>query len=276
MKVLIAGGAGYIGLHVAVELLEHGHEAVLLDNFSRAAPGAPAALGGLAGRAVPFVRGDLRDENLLDAVFRDGGFDAVMHFAAFKAVGESVENPLRYYANNATGTVCLLKPMAAHDVRMLVFGSSACVYCDSHEPLAETDPVAPSNPYGRVKLFEEDMLRDLYASDPQWRISILRYFNAVGAHPSGSIGEDPSWPTGNLLPLIGRVALGGHERLEVFGDDWPTPDGTCVRDYLPADAGQLDLQLSPAFGRRHPSARRYPCGRSQRPALHRCAEALDG
>ena len=233
MKVLLTGGAGYIGLHTAIELLESGHEVVLLDNFSNAAPGAVAALAEVVNRAVPFVRGDVRDEDVLDGVFGDGGFDAVMHFAAFKAVGESVENPLRYYGNNAAGTVCLLERMAAHGVRTLIFSSSATVYRESPKLLAETRPTVPSSPYGRTKLFEEEMLRDLHAADPQWRISILRYFNAVGAHLSGLVGEDPTRKSGNLLPCICRIALGrGERQLEVFGDDYPTPDGTCVRDYL--------------------------------------------
>lgn len=232
MKILITGGAGYIGLHTAAALLEDGHETVLLDNFSNAAPGAPAALAELVDRAVPFVRGDIRDGHLLDGVFEGAGFEAVMHLAGLKSVGESVASPLRYYANNVAGTVSLLERMAAHGVRTLVFSSSATVYRASPEPFTETRPKEASSPYGRAKLFEEDMLRDLYASNRQWRISILRYFNAVGAHPSGLIGEDPTRPSVNLLPRICRAALGQGERLEVFGDDWPTPDGTCVRDYL--------------------------------------------
>ena len=232
MKVLITGGAGYIGLHTAAELLENGHEVVLLDNLSNAARGAIPALSGLVNRAVPFERGDVRDEEFLDAVFDEGRFDAVMHLAALKAVGESVKDPLRYYSNNAAGTVCLLQRMAAHGVKTLIFSSSATVYRESPELLAETHSTEPSSPYGRAKLFEEEILRDLHAADPEWRISILRYFNAVGAHPSGLIGEDSTRTSGNLLPCIGQVVLGRVERLEVFGDDYLTPDGTCVRDYL--------------------------------------------
>ena len=232
MKVLVTGGAGYIGLHAAAALLENGHEAVLLDNLSNASPGATSALAGLAGRTAPFLKGDVRDSSFLDGVFEGGGFDAVMHLAALKSVDESVENPLRYYANNMAGTVSLLQRMAAHGVRTLIFSSSATVYRDSPELLTETLPTEPSSPYGRVKLFEEEILRDVHAADPEWRISILRYFNAVGAHPSGLIGEDPTRTSTNLLPRIGQVALGLRERLEVFGDDNPTPDGTCVRDYL--------------------------------------------
>ena len=232
MKILITGGAGYIGLHTAAELLKNGHEVVLLDNLSNAVPAAVSALSALVERAVPFVRGDIRDEEFLDAVFEEGGFDAVMHLAALKAVGESVKDPLRYYSNNATGTVCLLQRMAAHGVKTLIFSSSATVYRESPDLLTETHPTEPSSPYGRTKLFEEAVLRDLFAADPDWRISVLRYFNAVGAHPSGLIGEDSTRMSGNLLPCIGQAALGRVERLEVFGDDYSTPDGTCVRDYL--------------------------------------------
>ena len=232
MRILVTGGAGYIGLHTAAELLANGHEPILLDNFSNSSQGAPSALAALAGRAVPFVEGDVRDDDVLDGVFEDGNVDAVMHFAAFKAVGESVEEPLRYYANNAMGTVRLLERMAAHGVRTLIFSSSATVYHDSPAPLTERCPTQPSSPYGRAKLFEEEVLRDLRAASPDWRICVLRYFNAVGAHPSGLIGEDPTRASGNLLPRIGQVAVGRRKRLEVFADDYPTPDGTCVRDYL--------------------------------------------
>ena len=232
MKILVTGGLGYIGLHTAVELFANGHQAVLLDNCSNASAGALPALAALAGRSVPFVHGDVRDDETLDSLFEDGGFDAVVHFAALKAVGESVREPLRYFANNVNGTVCLLERMAAHDVNTLIFSSSATVYRESCEALTETHPTGPSSPYGHAKLFEEEVLRDLYAANPDWRISILRYFNAVGAHPSGRIGEEATRKSGNLLPRIGQVALGLRESLEVFGDDYSTPDGTCVRDYL--------------------------------------------
>ena len=231
MKVLVTGGLGYIGLHTAVELLENGHEAVLLDNCSNAFLRALPALAGLIKQSVPFVHGDVRDDDILDGVFEDGCFDAVVHLAALKAVGESARDPLRYFANNVVGTICLLERMAAHDVKTLIFSSSATVYRGSCEPLTETHPTGPSSPYGRAKLFEEKMLRDLHAANPDWRISILRYFNAVGAHASGRIGEDPTRAS-NLIPRIGQVALGLRESLDVFGVDYPTPDGTCVRDYV--------------------------------------------
>ena len=232
MKILVTGGLGYIGSHTALELLAAGHEAVLLDNFSNASPGVLSAVAGLAGRSVPFVEGDVRDGGFLEGVLEDGEFDAVMHFAALKAVGESAADPLRYYSNNAAGTICLLERMAARCVKTLIFSSSATVYRASPEPLTESCPTKPSSPYGRSKLFEEEVLRDLYAANPDWRIAILRYFNAAGAHPSGRIGEDPAQTSGNLLPRIGLAALGREEQLEVFGGDYPTPDGTCVRDYI--------------------------------------------
>ena len=232
MKILVTGGLGYIGSHTTLELLAAGHEAVLLDNFSNASPRVLSAIAGLAGRSVPFVEGDIRDGGLLDGVLKAGEFDAVMHLAALKAVGESVADPLRYYSNNSAGTICLLERMAAHSVKTLIFSSSATVYRDSPEPLTESCPTKPSSPYGRTKLFEEEVLCDLYAANPDWRISILRYFNAAGAHPSGRIGEDRAQTSGNLLPRIGRAALGQREQLKVFGGDYPTPDGTCVRDYI--------------------------------------------
>ena len=232
MKVLVTGGAGYIGSHTVLELLAAGHEAVLLDNLSNSSLRAVNALGALANRDIPFVEGDVRDSDLLDGVLGGGNFDAVIHFAALKAAGESVAEPLRYYVNNVTGTAGLLEAMTAHGVRTLVFSSSATVYAPSSAALTEEYPTAPASPYGRTKHLGEELLRDLHSADPDWRISCLRYFNAVGAHPSGEIGEDPMGIPRNLLPYIAQVAVGRRERLEVFGDDYPTPDGTCIRDYL--------------------------------------------
>ena len=232
MRVLVTGGAGYIGTHAAVELLAAGYEVVLLDNFSNSSPRALCALGELAGGPVPLVQGDVRDAALLDRVFGDGGVSAVMHFAALKASGESVAEPLAYYANNVAGTVTLLERMAAHGVRTLVFSSSAAVYGDGVSPFDEQAPTAPTNPYGRTKLMAESCIRDLCAGEPGWRVAILRYFNAAGAHPSGRLGEDPPATPNNLLPCIGQVALGERTALDIFGDDYPTADGTCVRDYL--------------------------------------------
>ena len=236
MKVLVTGGAGYLGSHTVLELLAAGHEAVVLDDFSNASPRAMSALCMLANREIAWTEGDIRDAGCLDEVLGGGGFDAVMHFAGLKAVGESVEEPLRYYGTNVAGTACLLERMEAHRVRTLVFSSSATVYrvADTEDPapLKENAPTGAESPYGRTKLIVEELLRDLCAAKPDWRVSVLRYFNAVGAHPSGVIGEDPTGVPRNLLPCIAQVAVGRRELLEVFGNDYPTRDGTCVRDYL--------------------------------------------
>ena len=233
MKVLVTGGAGYIGSHTALELLAAGHEPVLLDNFSNASPAVLPALARLAGREVPCVEGDIRDGRFLDNVFEDGRFSAVVHLAALKAVGESVSDPLRYYSHNVTGSACLLERMVRHRVRSLVFSSTATVYgAASAAPVTEDAPTAAMSPYARTKLVVEEMLRDLHSADGRWRISVLRYFNAAGAHPSGQIGESPAGTPGNLLPRIGQVAGGQGGQFEVFGGDYPTPDGTCVRDYV--------------------------------------------
>ena len=236
MKVLVTGGAGYLGSHTVLELLAAGHEAVVLDDFSNASPRAMAALGMLANREIAWIEGDIRDAGCLDEVLGGGSFDAVMHFAGLKAVGESVEEPLRYYGTNVAGTACLLERMEAHGVRTLVFSSSATVYrvadTEAPAPLGENAPTGPESPYGRTKLIVEELLRDLCAANPDWSVSVLRYFNAVGAHPSGMIGEDPTGVPRNLLPCIAQVAVGRRELLEVFGNDYPTRDGTCVRDYL--------------------------------------------
>ena len=236
MKVLVTGGAGYLGSHTVLELLAAGHEAVVLDDFSNASPRAMAALCMLANREIAWIEGDIRDAGCLDEVLGGGSFDAVMHFAGLKAVGESVEEPLRYYGTNVAGTACLLERMEAHGVRTLVFSSSATVYrvadAEDPAPLKENAPTGAESPYGRTKLIVEELLRDLCAANPDWRVSVLRYFNAVGAHPSGVIGEDPTGVPRNLLPCIAQVAVGRRELLEVFGNDYPTRDGTCERDYL--------------------------------------------
>ena len=233
MKTLVTGGAGYIGSHTAIELHNAGHEVVVLDNLSNSARAAVTALRALTRDDVPFVECDIRDTAGLDRVFAEGGFDAVVHFAALKAVGESTVEPLRYYDNNVAGTARLLDRMAAHGIKTLVFSSSAAIYGNpAAMPISETCQPDPQNPYARTKLIVEELLRDLQAADPEWRISILRYFNAVGAHASGAIGEDPCGVPNNLLPFIAQVAVGRRERLRVFGDDYPTPDGTGIRDYL--------------------------------------------
>ena len=233
MKLLVTGGAGYIGSHTCVELLAAGHAVTVFDNFSNSNPEALARVARIAGRAPALVRGDLRDRAALDAALSASAADAVVHFAGLKAVGESVQKPLLYYDNNMVGTLRLLEAMAARGVRQLVFSSSATVYGEPQRlPLTEDHPLAATNPYGQTKLAIEHMLRELAASDPQWRIGILRYFNPVGAHDSGLIGEDPRDVPNNLMPYVAQVAVGRRDHLSVWGDDYPTPDGTGVRDYI--------------------------------------------
>ena len=254
MNLLITGGAGYVGGHTALHLIANGHRVTLLDNLSNSSAGAVAAIRQVAGQAVPFERGDLRDGAFLDGVFEAGRFDAVIHFAALKAVSESVAKPLLYYENNVTGATRLLARMAAHGVYTIVFSSSATVYGEpAKTPITEDFPTAPANPYGRTKLAVEQLLRDVYAADarPRWRISILRYFNPIGAHPSGEVGESPRGVPSNLLPYLAQVAVGQRERLQVFGGDYPTPDGTCIRDYIHV----MDLAAGHARALEHLRAR---------------------
>jgi len=233
MRVLVTGGAGYIGSHTCVELLAAGHEVVVIDNLSNSKPEALRRVTEIAGRAPGFVHADLRDRGALDLLLTNQAFDAVIHFAGLKAVGESTEIPLQYYENNIGGTLNLCQAMAAAGVFRIVFSSSATVYGDpASVPISEHFPTSATNPYGRSKLFIEEILRDLYASDPRWSIALLRYFNPVGAHPSGRIGEDPNGIPNNLMPYVSQVAVGTLPRLRVFGNDYPTPDGTGVRDYI--------------------------------------------
>jgi UDP-glucose 4-epimerase len=231
--ILVTGGAGYIGSHVCVELLTAGVPVTVFDNFSNSSPQAVARIEQITGRRPALVQGDIRDKAALIAALQSSGATAVIHFAGLKAVGESVQQPLRYYDNNVVGTIRLLEAMAECDVRQLVFSSSATVYGDPQRlPLTEDHPLSATNPYGRSKLMIEDMLRDLQVSDSSWRIGILRYFNPVGAHLSGLIGEDPQGVPNNLLPYVAQVAIGRRERLQVWGNDYATPDGTGVRDYI--------------------------------------------
>ncbi|EXJ13619.1 UDP-glucose 4-epimerase GalE [Imhoffiella purpurea] len=233
MRVLVTGGAGYIGSHTCVELLAAGMDVVVVDNLANSKEESLRRVQDIAGRSLGFVRADLRDRAALDAVFAADTFDAVIHFAGFKAVGESVQKPLDYYDNNIGGTLRLCEAMAAAGVKRIVFSSSATVYGDpASVPIREDFPLTATNPYGRSKLVVEEMLRDLFVSDPEWSISLLRYFNPVGAHPSGRIGEDPNGIPNNLMPYIAQVAVGKLAELRVFGDDYPTPDGTGVRDYI--------------------------------------------
>ena len=232
-KILVTGGSGYIGSHICVELLANGHEVVVLDNLSNSSQEAVRRVESIAGRAITFVRGDILDETLLRGILQEQKIDAVIHLAGLKAVGESVAYPLRYYHNNVSGSRALLQAMADTGVKSIVFSSSATVYGDpASNPVDESAPLGPTNPYGRSKLQVEEMLGDLAASNQGWRIVILRYFNPVGAHASGLIGEHPLDTPNNLMPYVSRVAAGKLERLSVFGNDYPTPDGTGVRDYI--------------------------------------------
>lgn len=231
--ILVTGGAGYIGSHTCVELLNAGLEVTVFDNFSNSQPESLARVAQITGRKPHIIRGDIRDRTALVDAIRQSGARAVIHFAGLKAVGESVEQPLNYYDNNVTGTLRLLEAMGECGVKTLVFSSSATVYGDPQRlPLTEDHPLSATNPYGKTKLVIEDMLRDLYRSDPSWRIGILRYFNPVGAHSSGLIGEDPQGTPNNLLPFVAQVAVGRREFLNIWGNDYPTPDGTGVRDYI--------------------------------------------
>jgi len=232
-RLLVTGGAGYIGSHTAVALLEAGHEVVSLDNYSNSSPRALERVSRIAGRPLTAVEGDVRDAALLKRLFAQQPFDGVIHFAALKAVGESVSKPLAYYDNNVAGTLALLQAMQSAAVTCFVFSSSATVYGAPDElPITEQAPIRSTNPYGATKVMVEQMLRDLAAADAAWSVVSLRYFNPIGAHPSGEIGEDPNDIPNNLFPFICQVAAGRRERLAVFGNDWPTADGTGVRDYL--------------------------------------------
>ncbi len=231
--IFVTGGAGYIGTHTCVELINAGHDVTVFDNFSNSQPEALARVAQITGKAVTCVQGDIRDRTALVEALKQSGADAVIHFAGLKAVGESVAQPLSYYDNNVVGTLRLLEAMTECKVKTLVFSSSATVYGDPQRlPLTEDHPLSATNPYGQTKLVIEDMLRALYGSDPDWRIGILRYFNPVGAHHSGLIGEDPQGTPNNLLPFVAQVAVGRRANLNVWGDDYPTPDGTGVRDYI--------------------------------------------
>jgi UDP-glucose 4-epimerase len=233
MRILVTGGAGYIGSHTVVLLLEAGHEVVVVDSLANSKVAVLDRVAELTGHRADFHEVDLVDAESLDSVFERTGPDAVIHFAGFKAVGESVSQPLRYYRNNLAGSLNLLESMALHGCQTLVFSSSCTVYGPEPDlPLREGSPTSATNPYGWTKVMIEQILEDLHRADDGWRIASLRYFNPVGAHPSGRIGEDPLGVPNNLLPFICQVAVGRRERLEVFGDDYPTPDGTCVRDYI--------------------------------------------
>ena len=230
---LVTGGAGYIGAHTTLALLQAGHAVVVLDNLSNSSAESLRRVERIAGRAPVFVQGDVRDRALVEQLLRQHGVGAVLHFAGLKAVGESVSMPLAYYDHNVAGSLALCQAMAAAGVWRLVFSSSATVYGDpATVPIHEDMPTGPTNPYGRTKWMVEHLLRDVAASDDRWSIAALRYFNPVGAHDSGLIGEDPRGTPNNLLPYVAQVAVGRRAELAVFGDDYPTPDGTGVRDYI--------------------------------------------
>ncbi|HBP69983.1 MAG TPA: UDP-glucose 4-epimerase GalE, partial [Alcanivorax sp.] len=231
--VLVTGGAGYIGSHTVLLLLEAGRRVLVLDNLSNSSREALERVAAITGKRAKFVEGDIRDTALLDRLFQEHEIGSVIHFAGLKAVGESVAQPLRYYDCNVTGSLRLLEAMDRAGVRHLVFSSSATVYGDpASVPIREDFPLSATNPYGATKLHIEDMLRDLHRADPRWSVALLRYFNPVGAHESGRIGEDPNGEPNNLMPYVAQVAVGKREQLRVFGDDYDTPDGTGVRDYI--------------------------------------------
>ena len=231
--ILVAGGAGYIGSHTCVELLNAGYDVVVVDNLVNSSRESVARVEELTGKKISFYEEDLLNEKAIDAIFEKENIDSVIHFAALKAVGESCQIPLRYFDNNLTGTLNLLKVMEKHGVKSIVFSSSATVYGKPESvPIREDFPLSVSNPYGRTKLIIEDMLRDIYKSDNEWDIALLRYFNPIGAHESGMIGENPHGIPNNLLPYVAKVAAGQLECVNVFGDDYDTPDGTGVRDYI--------------------------------------------
>lgn len=232
-KVLVTGGAGYIGTHTCIELIESGHEVVVIDNFCNSSPESLRRVEKLTGSVIPFYEVDICDKFALTYVFEQHKFDSVIHFAGLKAVGESVKKPVEYYCVNVGGTFTLIEVMKAFNCKELVFSSSATVYGDpSTVPIRENFPLSATNPYGRSKLIVEEFLQDVFSSDSDWRIALLRYFNPVGAHKSGLIGEDPNGIPNNLIPYISQVAVRKLSKLRVFGGDYNTPDGTGVRDYI--------------------------------------------
>lgn len=233
MNILLTGGTGYIGSHTAVVLIEAGHRVALLDNLSNSSADVPERIAQITGTKPAFIEADVRDTTVLVRTLRDFSIDAVVHFAGLKAVGESVENPIDYYAHNVQGIISLLEAMRESGCKTLVFSSSATVYGEpQYLPLDEAHPLSVTNPYGRCKLHIEEMLRDVVVAYPDWNIACLRYFNPVGAHDSGLIGENPAGIPNNLMPYIARVAAGQLPQVQVFGDDYPTPDGSGVRDYI--------------------------------------------
>jgi len=233
MAILVTGGAGYIGSHTCVELLKAGYEVIVIDNLVNSKEKSITRIREITGKALTFYKADLLDKQALNKIFKNKSIEAVMHFAGLKAVSESISFPLRYYHNNIAGTLTLLEIMQIHGVKKIVFSSSATVYGNPHTvPITEDFPLSTTNPYGQTKLIIEQILSDLHYSEPDWNIAILRYFNPIGAHPSGKIGEDPNGIPNNLVPYITQVAIGKLRVLNIFGSDYETPDGTGVRDYI--------------------------------------------
>ena len=234
MRILVTGGAGFIGSHTCVELLENGYDVTVIDNLYNSSAKAIDRVREISGKDLTFVKGDILDRECLDTIFESQKIDAVIHFAGLKAVGESVHKPVEYYSNNITGTLTLVKSMAAHGVKNIIFSSSATVYGEpAFNPITEECPKGVcTNPYGWTKWMLEQILSDLHTADAEWNVILLRYFNPIGAHPTGLIGEDPKGIPNNLVPYIAQVAIGKLEKLGVFGDDYDTPDGTCIRDYI--------------------------------------------
>jgi len=233
MKILVTGGTGYIGSHTVVELMAAGHDVFIIDNLCNSKASVLDRIERIAGRRPDFVQINIRDQAALRPIFSAHRFDAVIHFAGLKAVGESVTKPLAYFDNNVSGSIVLFECMAEANVKTIVFSSSATVYGDpASVPISEDSPLSATNPYGRTKLMIEDILRDMTGADSAWRVGLLRYFNPVGAHVSGMIGEDPNGIPNNLIPYVAQVAAGTLKQLSVYGNDYPTPDGTGVRDYI--------------------------------------------
>jgi UDP-glucose 4-epimerase len=276
MKILVTGGAGYIGSHTCVELLGAGHDVVVVDNLANSSARAIERVEQIAGRKLDFRQVDLCDREALAQVFREFEVDSVIHFAGRKAVGESVEKPMLYYANNVVGTLNLIDCMEEHDVRSLVFSSSATVYGDPPTvPITEDSPLSATNPYGRSKLMVEQILLDLARSDPRWHFVVLRYFNPVGAHASGLIGEDPNGVPNNLLPYVAQVAVGRLPKLRVFGGDWNTIDGSGVRDYIHVvDLAIGHLRALEGIDR-HPGVRVYNLGTGRGSSVHEVRKAFE-
>lgn len=233
MKILVAGGAGYIGSHTCVSLLQSGYEVVVVDSLVNSRIECVERIQEITGKSVEFIESDIRDRKSLNAIFSKNEIDAVINFAGYKAAGDSIKNPLEYYDNNLNCAIALLETMSSFNVKVMVFSSSAAVYGEPAElPISEDARTEPESPYGRTKLFIEEMLRDVWHADKSWKVAILRYFNPVGAHPSGLIGEQPNGIPGNLMPVIAKVAQGELQKLNIFGGDYETLDGTAVRDYI--------------------------------------------